>query len=446
LTQIKQPHNFEWSFQSKIMGRYQQYTTSLKIYYALGLEKHFVPLALRDQVPSSTAADWKAIDVNKIIGIELDKKLPKDLKELNLLYDPAGKLPKDMAVAMTQFIKLVQLTVGSKLLRKSFRNHKSKVVNFILDTKDVLSIQSFSKIMDISTKTIYDWIHQMKFKCDHSALFLCTKRHPNQATIIEVEVIKSWLSKVEYAHWSIHSIWAKAFAAGESNLARQSWYRYNKLIGFRSGIKKGKRPHHNSIKTSQIHEVWHADITVFKPLDGIRYYIYTVMDNYSRYILSWRIERVVSADIRLATIQEALLFAFGNSTPRTSVQLVTDGGPENANNTLKSFMKQNSRTIHQTIALRDIVQSNSMMEAFYKTTKYSFLYLQKIENYGKLHAVFKKWIQEYHEEKPHFALGIYTPKEVLDGADKFENYGERMKAAGQARREFNKTVNCTKGC
>ncbi|NVK65684.1 MAG: hypothetical protein HWE22_13915 [Flavobacteriales bacterium] len=101
LTQIKQPHNFEWSFQSKIMGRYQQYTTSLKVYYALGLEKHFVPLALRDQVPSSTAADWKAIDVNKIIGIELDKELPKDLKELNLLYDPAGKLPKDMAVAMT---------------------------------------------------------------------------------------------------------------------------------------------------------------------------------------------------------------------------------------------------------------------------------------------------------------------------------------------------------
>ncbi len=102
------------------------------------------------------------------------------------------------------------------------------------------------------------------------------------------------------------------------------------------------------------------------------------MDNYSRYIHNWKIERVVSAKIRLNTIQEALTSIFEQENPKFSIQLVTDGGSENDNNILKTFMAQNSSVMHHTIALKDIEQSNSMMEAFYYTTKYARLYAQQI--------------------------------------------------------------------
>jgi transposase InsO family protein len=169
------------------------------------------------------------------------------------------------------------------------------------------------------------------------------------------------------------------------------------------------------------------------------------MDNYSRYILSWRIERVVSARFRLETIKDAITFAFGNTTPKKAVQFVTDGGPENVNATLKEFMNENSATIHQTIALKDIVQSNSLMEAYYRITKYSCLYLKKIKNLTDLIREFEHWIHEYHIEKPHYALGIHTPGEVLNGSNKHQKFSERMKQAAQDRRKFNKNVNCSKG-
>ena len=43
-------------------------------------------------------------------------------------------------------------------------------------------------------------------------------------------------------------------------------------------------------------------------------------------------------------------------------------------------MKENQSMIKHDIALKDIVQSNSMMEAFYSVVKYRYLYLQKIQN------------------------------------------------------------------
>lgn len=428
------------------MRNHNTYSTSLKAYFALGIEKQFVPIELRKKIPSSTSNDWKNQNHKEVIGSELDKKLPDNIKELDILYHPAGKIPRQMALVMNKFIILVQKTVGIKTMRKAFRGNKEAFVNFALDSKDILSIKEFSEILQLSTKTIYDWIHQVKYTCDQSALSLCVKRHSNQAIIFEVQTIKEWLSKPEYTHWGIHSIWARAFKLGETDLSKQSWYRYNKLLTIRKSAQTGKRPPYKSIVASQIHEIWHADITIFKALNGVKYYIYTVMDNYSRFILSWRIEKIVSASFRLQTIQDAITLAFGDSSPTKSVQLVTDGGPENVNTTLKEFMSENSTTIHQTIALKDIVQSNSLMEAYYKITKYSCLYLKTIKNLTDLIREFEYWIHEYHIEKPHYALGIYTPDEVLNGADKHEKFSDRRISAAQKRREFNKNVKCTKEC
>lgn len=167
------------------------------------------------------------------------------------------------------------------------------------------------------------------------------------------------------------------------------------------------------------------------------------MDNYSRYIHSWKIETAVSAKTRLATIQDALQTTF-KGVEFKNLQLITDGGPENENLTMREFMQQLS--IQHSIALRDIVQSNSMMEAFYRTTKYRRLYLKKIENGKQLHKEFEHWIDEYNHHKPHHALGIYTPFEVLNGKQKKESFKERMIAAARERRLVNKNASCNVKC
>lgn len=428
------------------MSHYQQYSTAVKIYYSLGLEKTLIDKSIRDQIPRSTTTTWKQYDHKTVIGLELEKDLPKHLKQLEVIYHPAAKIPREAFVACMQFVVLLSSVIGKKQLRKVFRDNKHKFINFLEQYSEVFSYNKLAEILDISTKTLYNWKQHVAFKCEASALFKCVKRHPNQATIQEVNTIKEWLSKPDYGHWGIHSIWAVAFKQGLTHLSKQTWSHYNKIANIRPKRRKGRKSTSvEPLRASKIHQIWHADITVFKTLDEMKYYIYTVMDNFSRYILSWRIEPVVSAKIRLETIQEAIRNAFGTHN-FSDLQLVTDGGPENDNQTLRSFIQQNQASIHHDIALRDIRQSNSMMEAFYSITKYSCLYLHTIRNYHELLRIFQDWIHEYHLEKPHYALGIYTPAEILNGADKYQKFEQRKKQAAIDRRAFNQNANCVLKC
>lgn len=260
----------------------------------------------------------------------------------------------------------------------------------------------------------------------------------------EVNTIQKWLSDIKYSHWGIHSIWACAFKAGETALSKQAWYHYNKLLKIRLHAKKGKKPLKEPLRARQVNQIWHADITIFKTLDGVKHYIYTVMDNYSRFIHAWHIDTVVSAQTRLKTIKDAIQNAFGNQ-PFDNLQLVTDGGPENDNHTIKAFVVQNAH-IHHTIALQDIVQSNSMMEAFYHTAKYRYLFLKPIHNTTELTSEVEKMMHEYHFQRPHYALGIYTPSEVLNGADVKLSHRNNYAEAARKRRDFNRNANCNQKC
>jgi hypothetical protein len=85
-----------------------------------------------------------------------------------------------------------------------------------------------------------------------------------------------------------------------------------------------------------------------------------------------------------------------------------------------------------------------MMEAFYRSTKYNWLYLKTIANGTQLEM--ENWINEYHLIKPHYDLGIYTPYEILNGNDKTESFNDRMKLAAQNRREINKNGICKLKC
>lgn len=254
-----------------------------------------------------------------------------------------------------------------------------------------------------------------------------------------MDVLRSENYVVPMRYWNF----VKSFTLLNHTLSKQTWYHYNKLLKIRVNAKKGKKPSYQPIRATAVNQIWHADITVFKTLDGVKHYIYTVMDNYSRYVHSWRIETVVSGTIRTQTIRDAIKNAFGEKSFE-DLQLVTDGGPENDNLSMKELLQ--TQPINHTIALKDIVNSNSMMEALYSIAKYRYLYLHQIKDYEDLVRIFTVFIQEYHFERSHYALGIYSPSEVLNGADIKISLRKTYLQAAAERRELNKNVKCNTKC
>jgi len=95
--------------------------------------------------------------------------------------------------------------------------------------------------------------------------------------------------------------------------------------------------------------------------------------------------------------------------PRTNR---VDGGTENNNQTVEAYIKKSHVDITKKIALRDIKQSNSMVEASNKILKHQYLFKQPIQNYDHLTKHLEQAIYDFNHQRPHCVLGLYTPSEV----------------------------------
>jgi len=59
-------------------------------------------------------------------------------------------------------------------------------------------------------------------------------------------------------------------------------------------------------KTTRPHQMWATDASYFRVVGWGYYYLVTVMDDYSRFILAWKLQRDMSANSLIEVIQEAV--------------------------------------------------------------------------------------------------------------------------------------------
>ena len=59
-------------------------------------------------------------------------------------------------------------------------------------------------------------------------------------------------------------------------------------------------------KTTGPHQMWATDASYFKVIGWGYYYLVTVMDDYSRFILSWKLQRDMTTDSLIEVVQEAV--------------------------------------------------------------------------------------------------------------------------------------------
>jgi len=95
------------------------------------------------------------------------------------------------------------------------------------------------------------------------------------------------------------------------------------------------------------------------------------------------------------------------------VQLLSDGGSENVNNTVANFTETNH--IKHLIAQKDVAFSNSMIEAINKIIKHQFLHPKEIPDGKHLTHVLEQIIPVYNNIRPQMSLGGNTPNETFQG-------------------------------
>jgi len=397
------------------MGKYKKYHSDVKSTYALGLENELLPHDLKANIPNSTASYWKDNEKpENYIGGEQASNIQSNLNDTKTFLDPRISLGKDLFMQMARLYLGILNLIGKPHVFKSILQNKHIVVQLLenLHPKFPFEKKLLLLFLNISPRQYQMWLGIYANACDQSLANTCFKKRPNQIALFEIELLREYMTKKSHKYWSIGAIWGKAVKEGVVSMSSASWYKYSKKLGYSAERKpKKKSQKRGSLDTSRPNHTWHMDVSHFKTLDNVKFYIYTVVDNFSRKIIAHTVSRKLSAEIRVESLRQAVYNEFNVEIKGQQLDLIVDGGSENNNHTVADFIKDCEISINKKIALKDVTFSNSIVEGPYKIMK-SYYFRRKDIYASTIEAEVDFFISDYNYKKPCHKHKYFTPDEV----------------------------------
>lgn len=255
--------------------------------------------------------------------------------------------------------------------------------------------------------------------------------------------MKNFCLEKRFEGWSLFSIAKQALFENIVCACVGTWRKYMKIFGieFSKALNRRKK-HKTGIRSNKPNALWHGDVTLLRTLDNQLHYIYIVMDNFSRRILNYMVSTVLSGQICLENIRLACDKFLSGGQNKDDTWILLDGGPENDNVHVEDYVQDDSIPLKRFFAMRDLRISNSMIERFNMTLKYSYLFRKDIQDGQDLITYLSKAIPDYNA-KPHYAHNGNSPDNVFFGIPiDDETMSKRMKQAQLIRLEKNRKHNC----
>ena len=404
------------------MATYKSYHTGVKTCYSLGLENDILPDSFTETIPKSTSFYWKRENTSqKYIGGELVSKIENDFEDVKTLLDQRiARLRKGFIAFARLYLTIINF-IGKDNFQKIIKDNRNSVVNFIENLPDgfPFSKKELFMLLKITPKMFDTWKRYQTYTYPQSLINLCFKRVPHQISRKEISTLLEYVNNQRYKLWSIQSIWGRAVRDKSISMSLTTFYRYCRKLGVTEKRKVPKKPRKKeSVRTSKPNETWHMDVSYFKTTDNIQYYIYAVIDNFSRKIVSYTLSKKPRGAIATQTLRNAVEMEFNTKIGNKNLELVVDGGSENNNETIADFISEAAKldykhqlNIDKKVALKDIIFSNSVIEGMFRTLKRSYFRQLKISS-ENIDEELRKFVNDYNYHKPHNQHKIYTPNEI----------------------------------
>lgn len=294
----------------------------------------------------------------------------------------------------------------------------------------------------LSKSTYRRWASELSF-CKRTKS-LCQRRHSNALTDDEIKTMKLWVTTRKYAHISIASLQLLAQRSGELFCSIDTWYKYIRCFEWSRPwtIKKTARQK-TGIRASKPNELWHIDVTVVNVRPGYKLYIQAVIDNFSRFVLAWRVTESIGAYETIETLRLAKDRASKTLTSSSSSNVMMDPGTENNNHLVLNYI--HSSNLIRTLARVDVRYSNSMIENLFRQLKNNYLYHQGIRTIQDLERKVAYYINQHNKIIPLRTHDGGTPEEIYRSKWNDEMRAELRKTRKEAldqRRVKNRIPSC----
>ena len=168
--------------------------------------------------------------------------------------------------------------------------------------------------------------------------------------------------------------------------------------------------------TKRVNELWQTDFSYFKIIGWSWYYLSTVMDDYSRFIIAWKLFSTMTA----TDVQETLDMALKKTgvdqvKVKLKPRLLSDNGPCYISKDLKDYLDRRGITHIRSAPYHP--QTQGKIERYHRSIKNVI----NLENYyfpEELVRAIGEFVEYYNYHRYHEALNNLIPADVFYGRGK----------------------------
>jgi putative transposase len=166
-------------------------------------------------------------------------------------------------------------------------------------------------------------------------------------------------------------------------------------------------------KTTAVNQMWQTDFTYLKIIGWGWYYLSTILDDFSRYIIAWKLCTTMKAEDVTDTLELALTASgCDQAHVRHKPRLLSDNGSSYVSGELAEWLDKQHMSHVRGAPYHP--QTQGKIERWHQTLKNRIL----LENYylpGDLEAQIAAFIDHYNHRRYHESLENVTPADVYFG-------------------------------
>ncbi|MDH6235324.1 IS3 family transposase [Cryobacterium sp. CG_9.6] len=239
------------------------------------------------------------------------------------------------------------------------------------------------------------------------------RRQPAALDTHERATILSVLCEPKYEDKSVVQTYWHAFDAGTLACSQRTFYRVanaHRLVGDRRRTRtpRSPSPRTPAVATLKPGDLWSWDITELNgPSYHDRYYLYLIIDVFSRYPIGWCIETYISKKRAVTLFTDAI------ATHGAPTVVHSDNGSSMRSTDLINALESNG--IITSYSRPRVSDDNPFSESLFKTIKYDPSSPDRFDHRDHARQWTKDFLDLYATQHRHSGLGRHTPASVFDG-------------------------------
>lgn len=174
-----------------------------------------------------------------------------------------------------------------------------------------------------------------------------------------------------------------------------------------------KRPNYKKpeLLATGPNQVWSWDITkLLGPEKWTYYYLYVILDIYSRYVVGWMLARSEQADLAKKLIEESV---DKQQVPKQQLIVHSDRGPSMTSHSVAQLLA--SLGVNKSHSRPHVSNDNPFSESQFKTLKYRPDFPARFGCYEDGLCFCRRFFSWYNDEHYHSGIGLLTPASLHYG-------------------------------